>query len=329
MRTKLCLEVGYIGTRFVGWQPQPNCSGVSVFEELSRALSAAGLDGGPVAAGRTDKGVHAMRQVVTLTVRRNMPVDPHAPQRATELAELMDALNAHLPSDVWVLAAHDACPNAHAMSGSDGKTYSYFLAAPRYVADSPMGIASSWSAACWLLDRPLNVEAMSRAAASFVGEHDFRAFTPTQDPAKRTVRTILACSVIYRRDYTFPRLGCFAAGRVASPATCAVCASHGGAGTRAGTDVQAAARPVVQAELEARTEGGAVRVQSVDAPQRDGIAAPTHAPARLPVDSRGSDPAEARDPADPEDEVGLVHISFTGDGFLKHQASQPDEWSTC
>ena len=120
MRTKLLLEVQYLGTRYCGWQPQPGVSGsISVYEVLKGALESEGFESGPVAAGRTDKGVHAMQQVVTLSVRRSKPVDTHAAHRTVELAMIRDGLNSRLPTDVRVLAAHDAPLSAHAMTGTE------------------------------------------------------------------------------------------------------------------------------------------------------------------------------------------------------------------
>ena len=70
MRHKLRLELQWLGTHYGGWQAQPGVPGPpSIYEVLHAALKeATGQDGGPVPAGRTDKGVHAMQQAVTVTV---------------------------------------------------------------------------------------------------------------------------------------------------------------------------------------------------------------------------------------------------------------------
>ena len=67
MRLKLAIEVQYLGLPYVGWQPQPSEQGaVSVYEVLHAALSACGLPSGPIASGRTDKGVNAASQWCTV-----------------------------------------------------------------------------------------------------------------------------------------------------------------------------------------------------------------------------------------------------------------------
>eukprot|EP00966_Prymnesium_polylepis_P325819 7381763-Prymnesium_polylepis.1 len=104
MRTKVLLELQYLGTRFLGWQPQPAEDGVAVYDVLAPALRAAtGQDGGPVAAGRTDKGVHAMHQGVTFTIRTKRPASEDVAARALELAALRDTINARLPGPTSAL----------------------------------------------------------------------------------------------------------------------------------------------------------------------------------------------------------------------------------
>ena len=65
MRSKLVFELQYLGDAFAGWQPQPNER--SVHDVFAAALSNAGItDCGAVASGRTDRGVNAAHQVVSV-----------------------------------------------------------------------------------------------------------------------------------------------------------------------------------------------------------------------------------------------------------------------
>ena len=124
MRHKLRLELQWLGTNYCGWQAQPGVPGPpSIFEVVHAALKeATGQDGGPVAAGRTDKGVHAMRQAATVTVRGPPRADAGgggdgdgdgdgdgaasaaATERRAELEALIARLNALLPPDVRALS---------------------------------------------------------------------------------------------------------------------------------------------------------------------------------------------------------------------------------
>ena len=178
MRHKLRLELQWLGTRYSGWQAQPNAPGPpSLFEVVHEALKqATGQDGGPVIAGRTDKGVHAMHQLATVTIRgppRDGEGEAAAAERRLTLHALVPQLNALLPADVRVLDVADAPPSAHALADATRKTYSYFLLAGPSAAER----WAVWAVGCWVLPRPVDVEAMVRAAAALPGRHDFRSFT--------------------------------------------------------------------------------------------------------------------------------------------------------
>ena len=123
---------------------------MSPVEALIRATT--GQDGGPVPAGRLDKGVHAMEQIVTVTIRGPAP-PVGTPARARELATMVYELNARLPPDVRVLSVDDAPPKAHAIGMSGGKTYSYFVG---------VDVAEAWAGYCWRQPQ-LDVEAMRTA----------------------------------------------------------------------------------------------------------------------------------------------------------------------
>mmetsp|Transcript_36169 Transcript_36169/g.117697 ORF Transcript_36169/g.117697 Transcript_36169/m.117697 type:complete len:254 (-) Transcript_36169:9-770(-) len=228
MRTKLLLRVSFLGTNYCGWQPQPACAGSlpSVCETLQAALRRAGVtDGAPVAAGRLDKGVHAMMQVVTVTVRRSAPAVP-GPARDAELAAIATRLNEALPADVRVLRALDAHRKAHAMSGAGAKTYTY------YAVDGRAGGSDGCRRGCWVLDAPLNMAAMRRAAAAMEGEHDWAALC-TAPASQATRRTVASIEVRARRHASLPLLGCLCApsggGRceLLPPGSCGACGEGG------------------------------------------------------------------------------------------------------
>jgi len=247
MRHKLRLELQWLGTRYCGWQAQPNTPGPpSIFEVVHSALKeATGQDGGPVVAGRTDKGVHAMRQAATVTVRGppradvdgNSAGDTAAAATATaerlaELEALVARLNALLPPDVRVLSVADAPPSAHALTDAVRKTYSYFLLA----GPSAPERCAAWAVGCWLLPRAVDLRTVALAAAALTGHHDFRSFTSTQDPRRDTRRTLHAVHVQPCEHYAFPLLGCFCAAAPAAPQPpagcphCGCCRGGGGGG---------------------------------------------------------------------------------------------------
>ena len=170
MNLKLTLE--YDGTGFHGWARQP---GLRTVEGVVRdALDALypRWDGLAV-AGRTDTGVHATGQVASVDVEGGPP-----PERAA------DALNAALPEDIAVAVAEEAPAGFHARFSARSRSYRYRVLVGRRVPLEAQR-ALQWS-------RPVDVPALRAAAALAVGEHDFRAFTPTETQHDAFVRTVLA-----------------------------------------------------------------------------------------------------------------------------------------
>jgi tRNA pseudouridine38-40 synthase len=167
------LTLAYDGAGFAGWQSQaPGQRTVQGTLEEALARLGGGEPVGVFGAGRTDTGVHALGQVASFDLPRAMGGP-----------ELQRALNGMLPADVRVLAAAVAPDGFHARKSARSKLY-------RYVLDTgpvrlPQRRASAGHVA-WRLDE----EAVSAAAALYVGRHDFAALASTGSSVKTTVRTV-------------------------------------------------------------------------------------------------------------------------------------------
>jgi tRNA pseudouridine38-40 synthase len=169
VRLKLTLE--YDGTEFRGWAVQPGERTVEgvIREGLTRVFP---RWEGLAVAGRTDTGVHALANVVTVDVDGGPSL-----QRAAE------ALNTVLPDDVAVLDAQDVADDFHARFSASARSYRYRIWRPR--------VRSAFEhRRSWWVSRPLDVRALSEAAEALVGEHDFRAFTPTETQHDVFVRVV-------------------------------------------------------------------------------------------------------------------------------------------
>jgi tRNA pseudouridine38-40 synthase len=168
---RLKLTVAYDGTGFRGWARQP--AERTVEGEMRAALEALyGGFGGFAVAGRTDTGVHALANVVSVEVDGGPP-----PERAAE------ALNTVLPGDVAVVAAEESAPGFHARFDARSRSYRYRVWRRR--ERSPFEVSRSlWH------PRPLDLERLNESAALLVGEHDFRAFTPTDTQHDVFVRVV-------------------------------------------------------------------------------------------------------------------------------------------
>jgi tRNA pseudouridine38-40 synthase len=176
MRT-LKITLAYDGTDFVGWQRQP--SGTSIQGLLEAAF--APLEPSPVTiagAGRTDAGVHALRQVASV-----------ASSSRLSCADLRRALNAALPERVRVIEVEEADDRFHARFAARAKTYRYRL------LNGPVGSPFETRYA-WHVTHALDLRAMSAALDICRGEHDFAAFQAAGSLVKGSVRRLLDALLI-------------------------------------------------------------------------------------------------------------------------------------
>lgn len=162
---QLILE--YDGTAYAGWQRQPDRP--TIQESVEAAIL--GVTQTPVSvigAGRTDAGVHALGQVASFRINRDM-----TPREWTR------ALNAHLPASIVVRSAALMPNTFHARHSAKGKLYEYrILNRPERPA-----IARDY---CWHIHQGLDEAAMNEAAHHLLGSHDFSSFqtqpTENEDP---------------------------------------------------------------------------------------------------------------------------------------------------
>lgn len=165
MVSKLVLQ--YDGSEFVGWAPQPGRRSVS--GELIRALRTVLREDFSLAvAGRTDRGVHALEQVVSY---------------AGPLPRLR-SLNAVLPADLAVVDAEPMPPGFSARHDAVSRRYLYRLLARRPWSPFERKRALYWP---HVVDEP----ALRACARALVGRHDFTAFTPSETEHRRFDREVL------------------------------------------------------------------------------------------------------------------------------------------
>jgi tRNA pseudouridine38-40 synthase len=179
---RLILTLEYDGTPFRGWAAQP---GLPTIEAAVREALEATFDAaeGLAVAGRTDTGVHALGQVVSVDVEGGPP-----PERAAA------ALNPRLPDEITVLSAAPAPEGFHARRSARSRSYRYRLFTRP--TPSPFEVRRSW----WF-PRPLDEEGLAAAATTLAGKHDFRAFTPTQTQHEFFDRVVERAEWIRRADH--------------------------------------------------------------------------------------------------------------------------------
>ena len=173
---RIALGLAYHGGSYQGWQSQPN--GRTVQDHVEAALerfACAPLR--TVCAGRTDAGVHACNQVVHFdpAVLR----EPHAWVRGT---------NRYLPLDIAVQWCRSVDQGFHARNAARGRRYRYVLLESAVRPSLETGRAGG-------VFRPLDLQAMTRAGALLLGEHDFSSFRSSQCQAASPVKTLRSIAV--------------------------------------------------------------------------------------------------------------------------------------
>jgi tRNA pseudouridine38-40 synthase len=173
--------LAYDGTDYHGWQVQ---AGVRTVQGalVEKARLRFGADTRVTGASRTDAGVHAMRQVASLTTTARIAA-----------AGLRGALNADLPRDIRVLDAREAPTAFDARRAATGKRYAFLI------DNGP--IANPLLARfAWHIPQRLDVGAMRRALLALAGRHDFGAFCAAPGREKDPVCVVRALHVIRRKE---------------------------------------------------------------------------------------------------------------------------------
>ena len=169
----LKLTLSYDGTNYVGWQRQLN--GLSIQQLIEEALAPMEPGGQPptvVGAGRTDAGVHAIAQVASVNVASDLSA-----------TSVQRALNNRLPADIRVTDSVEAPLGFHAQFHARGKAYRY-----RLVRAQVLSPFDRWFV--WHHPMRFDVGAMRRAAAGFLGTHDFASCQARGAFIRDTTRTI-------------------------------------------------------------------------------------------------------------------------------------------
>ncbi len=170
------IVIAYDGTDFIGWQRQ--ATGVSIQALIEDALEP--LDGRAVTvtgAGRTDAGVHALGQVASFSLARDI-----------DAATVGRAVNARLPPDVRIVSVDDVPSAFHARFDARSKTYRYRI----WNADVVSPFDRRY---VWQLVGALDTDAMDRAARVLEGRHDFSAFQAAEADTTTAARTLYSSRI--------------------------------------------------------------------------------------------------------------------------------------
>ena len=173
----LRLDICYDGTRYRGWQRlagEDNTVQGKIETALSRILGEIVEISG---SGRTDAGAHAVGQVANFHCSSKM-----------EAGEILSQLRRYLPEDIGIYSCQEVDERFHARLNARQKTYRYRI----WNSEAPCVFDRKY---VYVYPGKLDTEAMGRAAAHYLGEHDFSAFCANRNFKKSNLRRIDSFSV--------------------------------------------------------------------------------------------------------------------------------------
>lgn len=177
------MTVAYDGSRYYGWEHQPNTD-LTIQGKLEAVLSVmAGTQVEVIGAGRTDAGVHAKGMVANAHIETDMQPE-----------EIRAYMNRYLPDDICVREVKTASERFHSRYMAVGKTYCYTC----YVGDLKPVFNRKY---VYIPEMAPDVERMRRAADYLVGEHDFASFCGNPRMKKSTVRLVDSIEIAQKGGY--------------------------------------------------------------------------------------------------------------------------------
>lgn len=179
------LKISYDGSRYYGWEHQPDRETIQgkLEKVLSKMCQEVPVD--VIGAGRTDAGVHAKAMIANVHLDTDMTP-----------GEILTYCNRYLPDDIAVLEVKEASERFHARYKAVGKVYRYtcFDGPVKPVFDRKYYTA---------LSQELDIEKMQQAARYLEGQHDYKSFCGNSRMKKSTVRIVDGITICRRKGYVY------------------------------------------------------------------------------------------------------------------------------
>lgn len=171
------IEISYDGTRYKGFQKLAD-NDMTIQGKLEAVISKmTGENIELIASGRTDMGVHAIRQVANFKTNTKEGVD-----------KIQKYLNMYLPEDIVVMSAEEVEERFHSRYNVKSKTYVYKIDNNEY--PSPFNRKYRTH-----IPKKLDIKKMKDASKFLLGEHDFSSFVSSKSKKKSNVRTIYSIEI--------------------------------------------------------------------------------------------------------------------------------------
>lgn len=179
---RMFLTIGYKGTNYSGFQKQNNAN--TIQEELETAIEkVCGHKTTVFASGRTDAGVHALKQCVHFDTESKI-----------QESNLINALNTFLPSDIRVLDAKQVASDFHARFNVKKKTYMYIYSLNKVTNPVVYDLVSP-------IKYQIDMELVNKSIELLKGKHNFRAFCSSGTSVTNFEKTIYDITVEKQSEY--------------------------------------------------------------------------------------------------------------------------------
>ena len=164
------IELSYNGTKFFGWQRQPN--EISIQEEIENALSKyhSNQEIKVMGCGRTDTGVHAK----DFTLHVDLP-------EVVDQEKLKFKLNRMLPESIAIYKIFKVTPDMHARFSATQRTYRYFI----HTEKNPFNNKQSWH-----VTHTMDLAKMNEASRHLLGKKDFTSLSKLHTDVKTNICTV-------------------------------------------------------------------------------------------------------------------------------------------
>lgn len=185
MKRNYKFKIMFDGSRFYGWEHQPNTDMTiqgKIETVLTRMVNSDKIIE-VIGCGRTDAGVHAKAMIANAFLDTEMTVE-----------EIRDYMNQYLPDDICVLEVREASDRFHSRYNAIGKTYCYtcYIGPLKPVFDRKY---------VYVLDEAPDINKMQEAANFLMGEHDFASFCSNPKMKKSTVRKVDLIQISRKGQY--------------------------------------------------------------------------------------------------------------------------------
>lgn len=171
------MTFSYDGSKYNGYQKQPNVK--TIQDEIEKALKKINSDQDVSvhASGRTDAGVHALNQKAHFDLNSDL-----------DASKIRNSLNKLLPDDIFIKRIDKVSKDFHARFNVKAKEYIYIINMGEYNPIEKDYI--------YQLNKRLNVNEIERALKYLEGNHNFKSFTKVDEEKEDYNRTIFQTNVI-------------------------------------------------------------------------------------------------------------------------------------